>query len=197
MGQALPRSCVGGPAVIFQHVVPILRPYGRRSRRSGAKVQIGCNDLQGADLSRRLLHGSVLKPSPTAPVFDGYNVLRDHSQPLASFNTAEREARDSLYSGRLLKLIVDKCTVLANLGHDLKIVSPELWGGRPGEHWLPPWSEARQAPESDPLNFLTQEHCSLREHLGSHKGRLPGRPRWPASSHLGTMQSHKHLLEAE
>jgi hypothetical protein len=27
-------------------------------------VQIGCNDLQGADLSRRLLHGSMPKPSP-------------------------------------------------------------------------------------------------------------------------------------
>jgi len=48
-----------GPAVIFQHVVPILRPYERRRRRSGAKVQIGCIDLQGADLPRRLLHRSI------------------------------------------------------------------------------------------------------------------------------------------
>jgi hypothetical protein len=54
------------------------QPYDRRRRRSGAKVQIGCNDLQGADLSRRLLHGSMPKPSPIRLGFDGNNVLRDH-----------------------------------------------------------------------------------------------------------------------
>jgi hypothetical protein len=43
-------------------------------------VQIGCNDLQGADLSRRLLHGSMPKPSPIRLGFDGNNVLRDHTQ---------------------------------------------------------------------------------------------------------------------
>jgi hypothetical protein len=58
-------------AVIFQHVVLIPRQRERCRRRSGAKVQIGCNDLQGADLSRRLLHGSVLKPSPIDPVSMG------------------------------------------------------------------------------------------------------------------------------
>jgi hypothetical protein len=60
-----------GLAVIFQHVVPTPRPYERRRRRSGAKVQIGCNDLQGADLSRRLLHGSMPKPSLIDPVLMG------------------------------------------------------------------------------------------------------------------------------
>jgi hypothetical protein len=34
-------------------------------------VQIGCNDLQGADLSRRLLHGSMPKPSLIDPVLMG------------------------------------------------------------------------------------------------------------------------------
>jgi hypothetical protein len=58
-------------AVIFKHVVPLPRPHERRRRRSGAKVQIGCNDLQGADLSRRLLHGSAPKLSPVDPVSMG------------------------------------------------------------------------------------------------------------------------------
>src|SRR6266403_1880281 len=58
-------------AVIFQHVVPLPRPYERSRRRSGAKVQIGCNDLQGADLSRRLLHRSAPKLSPVDPVSMG------------------------------------------------------------------------------------------------------------------------------
>ena len=40
-------------------------------RRAGAKVQIGCNDLQGADLSRRLLHGSAPKLSPVDPASMG------------------------------------------------------------------------------------------------------------------------------
>jgi hypothetical protein len=34
-------------------------------------VQIGCNDLQGVDLSRRLLHGSVPELSPMVPVSMG------------------------------------------------------------------------------------------------------------------------------
>jgi len=34
-------------------------------------MQIGCNDLQGADLSRRLLHGSAPKLSPVDPVSMG------------------------------------------------------------------------------------------------------------------------------
>ena len=38
-----------------------------RSRRSGAKVEIGCNDFQGADLSRRLLHGSVANGTQDRP----------------------------------------------------------------------------------------------------------------------------------
>jgi hypothetical protein len=60
-----------GLAVIFQHVVPPPRLYEYRRRRSGAKVQIGCNDLQGADLSRRLLHGSVPELSPVGLVSMG------------------------------------------------------------------------------------------------------------------------------
>ena len=44
-------------AVIFQYVVPFLDVYLYRRRRGGAKVEIGCNDFQGADLPRRLLHG--------------------------------------------------------------------------------------------------------------------------------------------
>ena len=62
-----------GPPVIFQHVVPFPREHEPRRSRSGGKVQIGCNDLQGADLSRRLLHGSVPKPSPIDPVSMGTN----------------------------------------------------------------------------------------------------------------------------
>src|ERR1700691_2890291 len=69
---SLPKGAgAGGLAVIFQPVVPTPRPYERRRRRSGAKVQIGCNDLQGADLSRRLLHGSMPKPSLIDPVLMG------------------------------------------------------------------------------------------------------------------------------
>src|ERR1700674_4369270 len=45
--------------VIFQDVVPFSATHETRRSRSGAKVEIGCNDFQGADLSRRLLHGSV------------------------------------------------------------------------------------------------------------------------------------------
>ena len=48
-------------------------------------MQIGCNDLQGADLSRRLLHGSVPELSPIGPVSMGYNVLIIYSQPPSHF----------------------------------------------------------------------------------------------------------------
>jgi hypothetical protein len=44
-------------------------------------VQIGCNDLQGADLSRRLLHGSGPKLRPVGSSFDGYNVLTIYRHP--------------------------------------------------------------------------------------------------------------------
>jgi len=40
--------------VIFQDVVPFSGEPQRRRRRSGAKVEIGRNDFEGADLSRRL-----------------------------------------------------------------------------------------------------------------------------------------------
>ena len=43
--------------MIFQDVVPFAASPRPRSRSGGAKVEIGCNDFQGADLSRRLLHG--------------------------------------------------------------------------------------------------------------------------------------------
>ncbi|HEV7220526.1 MAG TPA: hypothetical protein VGN39_16775, partial [Terriglobales bacterium] len=56
--QEVLRGHVVAP-VIFQHVVPLPGLHEHRRRRSGAKVQIGCKDLQGADLSRRLLHGSM------------------------------------------------------------------------------------------------------------------------------------------
>jgi hypothetical protein len=46
-----------GLAVIFQHDVPFLDVCLYPRRRCGAKVKIGCNDFQGADLRRRLLHG--------------------------------------------------------------------------------------------------------------------------------------------
>jgi len=71
MGKDPSRAVSGGPPVIFQHVVPLSRPHERRRRRSGAKVQIGCNDLQGANLSRRLLHRSVPELSPIGPVSMG------------------------------------------------------------------------------------------------------------------------------
>jgi len=50
-----------GVPVIFQHVVPFPRKHDSRRRRSGAKVEIGPNDFQGADLPRRLLHHSNLE----------------------------------------------------------------------------------------------------------------------------------------
>ena len=65
----------GGATVIFQHVVPIFRPYERRRRRSGAKVQIGCNDLQGADLSAGwpTYAGTILtEDAPRAARFGGW-----------------------------------------------------------------------------------------------------------------------------
>jgi hypothetical protein len=34
-------------------------------------VEIGCKDFQGADLSRRLLHGSVGNGMPNCTVFSG------------------------------------------------------------------------------------------------------------------------------
>jgi hypothetical protein len=55
------KTAKGGAPVIFQHVVPFPRGHEPSRSRSGAKVQIGRNDLQGADLSRRLLHGSVAR----------------------------------------------------------------------------------------------------------------------------------------
>ncbi len=36
--------------MIFQHVVPLSREHESRRRRSGAKVEIGRNDFQGAEL---------------------------------------------------------------------------------------------------------------------------------------------------
>jgi len=44
----------GGQGVIFQDVVPFSTTQETRRRRSGAKVEIGFNDFQGADLPRRL-----------------------------------------------------------------------------------------------------------------------------------------------
>ena len=66
----------------FLHVVPFLRGRTTRSSRSrsGAKVEIGRNDFQGADLPRRLLHRSVPEMRRTVQ-FQQYKVLRDHSQP--------------------------------------------------------------------------------------------------------------------
>jgi hypothetical protein len=46
----------GGAPVIFQQVVPFFAPREDSSSRLGAKVQISRIDLQGTDLSRRLLH---------------------------------------------------------------------------------------------------------------------------------------------
>jgi len=49
-------------------------------------MQIGCNDLQGADLSRLLLHDSVPKLSPVGPASMGNNVLTIHWWPTLSFS---------------------------------------------------------------------------------------------------------------
>jgi len=45
--------------VVFQGVVPFAAIHKTRGSGSGAKVEIGCNDFQGTDLLRRLLHGLV------------------------------------------------------------------------------------------------------------------------------------------
>jgi hypothetical protein len=66
-----PQRSLDGVPVIFQDVVPFSATDKTSRRRSGAKVQIGCNDLQGADLLRRLLHGSVLKSSLVGPASMG------------------------------------------------------------------------------------------------------------------------------
>jgi hypothetical protein len=42
-----------------------------RRSRSGAKVEISHNDFQGADLSRRLLHGSVANRTQNRRVASG------------------------------------------------------------------------------------------------------------------------------
>jgi hypothetical protein len=60
-----------GLAVIFQDVVPFAATHKTRRSRSGAKVKIGCKDFQGADLSRRLLHGSVRNGTPSHPFVIG------------------------------------------------------------------------------------------------------------------------------
>jgi hypothetical protein len=60
-----------GLAVIFQDVVPFASAHKTRRSRSGAKVEIGCNDFQGADLSRRLLRGSVANGTQDRPVLIG------------------------------------------------------------------------------------------------------------------------------
>jgi hypothetical protein len=44
-------------------------------------VQIGCNDLQGADLSRRLFARLGARTEPDRSGFDGYNVLIIYSHP--------------------------------------------------------------------------------------------------------------------
>jgi hypothetical protein len=85
------QSFVPGPAVIFQHVVPLSRPYERRRRRSGAKVQIGCNDLQGADLIAPPFARLGAKTKPGRSAFDGYNVLIIYSQPqIGTFSSWSR-----------------------------------------------------------------------------------------------------------
>ena len=57
--------------MIFQDVVPFSATHKTRRSRSGAKVEVGCNDFQGADLSRRLLHGSVANGTQDRPVLIG------------------------------------------------------------------------------------------------------------------------------
>jgi hypothetical protein len=57
------RLCGTWATCDLSHVVPLPGPCDRRRRRSGAKVQIGCIDLQGAGLARRLLHRSTPKSS--------------------------------------------------------------------------------------------------------------------------------------
>jgi hypothetical protein len=55
-------------------------------------VQIGCNDLQGADLSRRLLHGSVSKLNPIRSGFDRGSICGAAQEP------ATRVRRNPLHS---------------------------------------------------------------------------------------------------
>jgi hypothetical protein len=61
--RTLYRKRKGAAPVVFQDVVPFFRHLEPHRRRIGAKVEIGCNDFQGADLSRRLLHGSAARLS--------------------------------------------------------------------------------------------------------------------------------------
>src|ERR1700675_2229222 len=66
-------KCQGCPRLfmIFQDVVPFAATHKTRRSRSGAKVEISRNDFQGADLSRRLLHGSVANGTEDRPVLIG------------------------------------------------------------------------------------------------------------------------------
>jgi hypothetical protein len=67
----LQRTQMSGAPVIFQDVVPFATTHKTRRSRSGAKVEIGCNDFQGTDLSCHLLHESVANGTQNRPVLIG------------------------------------------------------------------------------------------------------------------------------
>jgi hypothetical protein len=69
--------------MVFQDVVPSTREHEHRRRRISAKVEIGCNDFQGADLPRRLLHCSDSQ-SETVGLFSQVQRL-DRSQAPPAF----------------------------------------------------------------------------------------------------------------
>jgi len=60
------------------------------------RIEIGDKDFQGADLSRRLLHGSVRNGTQDRLVLIGTTVLKDHSQPPLGFWVLRRIAGNGL-----------------------------------------------------------------------------------------------------
>jgi len=90
-----------GAPVIFQHVVPLLRGRTTRSSRCGAKVEISRNDFQGADLPRRLLHGSTANGTKIATLRMGITSWEITAAPRSDSRwdgPGTRQSRESLAS---------------------------------------------------------------------------------------------------
>jgi hypothetical protein len=60
-------------------------------------VEIGCNDFQGADLSRRLLHGSVVNGTQDRPVLIG--TTSEGSQPVPPDFNSHHSASELPFRG--------------------------------------------------------------------------------------------------
>ena len=109
---------MSGAPVIFQYVVPFLDIRSYRRRRGGAKVEIGSNDFQGADLPRRLLHG--LGCASVQYVRSRWEQRLDHLQAPAETKIPTQAKQNRLGCGT-----VDQIRVTANRRWGLRWLTVE------------------------------------------------------------------------